>query len=400
MAARILLIAQDPAVQRTAAVGLRKEGYDLLTGNDGRDAARRVAVDGPDLVALEASLDGLDGYAAVEAIRAARAGEGGAARHLPIILIGEQADLESKIRALRAGADDYVAKPLHPAELSARARSLLVHYLPAEQTRGASRSGRVHAYYGAKGGVGTTTIAINTAIALHRDTRRSVVLVDANLQFGDHRVFLDLGPDKRSIVDACTAPAIDEELVRSVVVRHDSGIDLLLAPSAPEAAEHVRSDLHHLLQVVEVLRGMYDHVLVDLDKRLDDHTLDVIGATDTLFVVMTADLSCLKNVRLLLETLHQVGVPEERMELVLNRNNAYTGISVKAAEGVLRRKIEHQIVNDYRAAISSLNSGTPFMVNRTESAIGKGVLRFARAIAEPTEQSEPVRMRELVAVAD
>ena len=90
--------------------------------------------------------------------------------------------------------------------------------------------GKVHAYYGAKGGVGTTTIAINTAIAMHKELNRSVALVDANLQFGDHRVFLDLGADQRSIVDAISATAIDPDVLRRVMVRHDSGIDLLLAP--------------------------------------------------------------------------------------------------------------------------------------------------------------------------
>ena len=111
------------------------------------------------------------------------------------------------------------------------------------------------AFYGAKGGVGTTTLAINTAIALHRVLRRSVVLVDADLQFGDHRVFLDLGNDKRSIVDAVTAPAIDGDLLRQVVVRHDSGVDLLLAPPNPETAEHVSAERHHMAQIVETLRG-------------------------------------------------------------------------------------------------------------------------------------------------
>jgi pilus assembly protein CpaE len=386
MSARILLIAADPQVQRVGAASLRADGYEVQTGSDGRDAVRRVAADRPDLLVLEAGLPGYDGHETAEAIRNAET-----TGHLPVIMVGDLADLESKIQALRSGADDYVAKPLHPAELSARVRSLLVHFVPTEGASATHRLGRVHAYYGAKGGVGTTTLAINTAIALHRDSKRSVVLVDANLQFGDHRVFLDLGPDKPSIVDACGAAGVDEDLVRSVVVRHESGVDLLLAPAAPEAAEHVRADLHHLLQVVEVLRAMYDFVVVDLDKRLDDHTLDIVGAADSLFVVMTADLSCLKNVRLLLHTLHQVGVPEERMELVLNRRNAYTGISVKAAESVLRRRIKHQIVNDYRAAISSLNSGTPFILNRADSAIGKAVKHFARALAAEGQVVEPAR---------
>ena len=87
---------------------------------------------------------------------------------------------------------------------------------------------------------------------------------------------------------------------------------------------------------------MYDYVVVDMDKRLDDNTLDVIGAADRLVVVLTADLSCLKNVRLVLGTMAQLGVPDERLMLVLNRANAFTGISAKSVESVLKTQIAHR----------------------------------------------------------
>jgi pilus assembly protein CpaE len=246
------------------------------------------------------------------------------------------------------------------------------------------RTGRVHAYYGAKGGVGSTTLAINTAIALHKGLGRNVVLVDGNLQFGDHRVFLDMKPDTRSIIDAVTATSIDADVLRKVVVRHDSGIDLLLGPPQPESAELVSVEQHHMLRTVQTLKQMYDYVIVDLDTHLDDHQLDVVGMADRLVVIMTADLSCLKNVRLLLETMRSLGLPDERLVLVLNRSNAFTGISTKSVENVLKRPIAQQIGNDYRSAITALNSGTPFMANRPDSALGRGVMELARLVDQDT----------------
>jgi pilus assembly protein CpaE len=206
------------------------------------------------------------------------------------------------------------------------------------------------------------------------------VLVDGNLQFGDHRVFLDLGLDRKSVVDVVVAPAIDQELIRSVVVKHDSGVDLLLAPPSPETAELVSAEQHHMATILDQLRGLYDYVLIDIDKRLDETNLDVIGVADVVFVVMTADLSCLKNVRLVLETMAQLGVENSKVQLVLNRSNAYTGINVRNAEGALKRRIDYQVVNEYRTAISALNSGAPFSLTKADSVLGRSVLDFVKQV--------------------
>jgi pilus assembly protein CpaE len=258
---------------------------------------------------------------------------------------------------------------------------------------GAPPMGRIMAFYGAKGGVGTTTIAINLAIALHRELGRKVALVDLNLQFGDHRVFLDLGLDRKSIVDVVSAPSIDSELLKSVLVKHDSGVDLLLAPPSPETAELVSAG--HIPVILDMLRSLYDYVIVDIDKRLDDLNLHVLDATDSVYVVMTADLSCLKNVRLVLETVGHLGWEAQRVQLVLNRSTAYTGINVKNAEGALKRTIDHQITNEYRGAISALNSGAPFMFTKADSSLGASLLHFARAVDKPVAAgaAEPVRAR-------
>ncbi len=388
MAARILVVAEDPSLQRMLADTVRGEGHDLLTAVTGPDGLRRWNVDQPDLIILESHLEGFDGYTMVERVRDAEK----VGLHVPMIMLGDGTEVADKVRGLRAGADDYLVKPIHAAELLARMRSLLTRFGPVERATVGPVRGQVHAYYGAKGGVGTTTIAVNTAVALHRIAHRKVVLVDAGLQFGDHRVFLDLGPDRRSIVDAVASPTIDSEFLRHLVVHHESGIDVLLAPPTPEQAEQVLAHKQHMIQIIDALRTMYDYVVIDLDKRLDDHSLDAITAADTLFVIMTADLSCIKNVRLVMETMAQIGLPDDKVQLFMNRSNAFTGISVKSVEGVLRRPVRYQVVNDYRVAISALNSGEPFMHHRADSVLGRSLLEFVRAIdSRPAIAHAPVR---------
>jgi pilus assembly protein CpaE len=374
MAAKILVVDDDPNVQRLLQYTLKQEGYEVVTASDGAEGFRLWGAENPSLILLDVMLPKMDGYQVATKIRQ----EEGAIGHVPIIMLTAEREVEQKVRGLRAGADDYLIKPFHPAELLARIKSLLARFAPRDSLVGRPPMGRVFAFYGAKGGVGTTTIAINAAIALHRELGRKVCLVDGNLQFGDHRVFLDLGLDRRSIVDIVSAPSIDMDLVKQVVVKHDSGVDLLLAPPSPETAELVTPE--HMPQILDILRALYDYVLVDIDKRLDDINLGIIEQAETMFVVMTADLSCLKNVRLVLETIGHLGYEKSKVQLVLNRSNAFTGISVKNAEGALKRTIDHQVVNEYRGAISALNSGAPFMFTKADSLLGRSLLDFAKIV--------------------
>src|SRR6476660_7947520 len=390
MAAKILVVDDDPNVQRLLQYTLKQEGYDVVIAGDGEAGYRLWGSESPDLILLDVMIPKLDGYQVAIKIRAEEKSV-----HVPIIMLTAEREVEQKVRGLRAGADDYLIKPFHPAELLARIKSLLARFAPRDSLVGRPPLGRAFAFYGAKGGVGTTTIAINAAIALHRELGRKVCLIDGNLQFGDHRVFLDLGLDRKSIVDIVTAPAIDTDLIRNVIVKHDSGIDLLLAPPSPETAELVRPE--HLPFITDQLTSMYDYILVDVDKRLDDVNLGVFEAAEAVYVVMTADLSCLKNVRLILETMNHLGYPPAKVQLVLNRSNAFTGINVKNAEGALRRTIDHQVVNEYRGAISALNSGAPFMFTKADSVLGGSLLHFARGIDKPAAAQVPATAAALTA---
>jgi pilus assembly protein CpaE len=384
MPARVLVVAAQPAVLELISNTLRRDGHEPIAAMDAQEGLRVWAQERPDLIALDQELPGPTGLELLAKIRTSEP----AGTHTPVILVGAATDVEAKIGALRAGADDYLGKPIHPQELSARVKGLLARF-SRTQAPVVKRptNGKVIAFYGAKGGVGTTTLAINSAIALHRELKHSVALIDANLQFGDHRVFLDLGPNQRSIIDAVEATSFDAEILRKVMIRHESGVDLLLAPPAPESADLVSIEQHHLLRIIELMRTMYDYVVVDMDDHLDEHMLDVIASADRLVVVMTADLSCLKNVRLVLATMTQLAVPDERLMLVLNRANAFTGISPRSVEAVLKTPIAHMVINDYRTAVSSLNSGTPFMANKSDAALARAVVELARLIDQKTTAS-------------
>jgi pilus assembly protein CpaE len=380
-ATKVLVVDDDLNIQRVLVFTLKQEGFDVHVASDGQAGVEMAASLEPDLILMDVAMPALDGYAATQQIRANESG-----RRVPIIMLTAEADVEQRVKGLRAGADDDIVKPFHPLELIARIKALLARTGGGQARRESAEPtalGRLVCFYGAKGGVGTTTLAINTAIALQRQRRR-VALMDANLQLGDERVFLDLSLDSPSIVNAISEPDLDADLFKTLMARHHSGIDLLLAPPNPEQADIVverqRTHPESMSNILRLLRRSYDYTLVDMAKTIDDFNLQLFDEADIIYVIMTADLSCLKNVRLVLETMDSLGYERGKVQLVLNRSNAYTGINVDNAESALGRKIDHQVINEYRGAISALNSGEPFMSSRPDGPLGQNVARFAAEI--------------------
>ena len=383
-ATKVLVVDDDLNIQRVLVFTLKQEGFEVVVASDGQAGVEMAARAQPDLILMDVAMPKLDGYAATQQIRAAEAD----GRRVPIIMLTAEADVGERVKGLRAGADDDIVKPFHPLELMARIKALLARGGTLTPAAGAEAAtlGQLVLFYGAKGGVGTTTIAINTAIAMTRELRRRTALVDANLQFGDLRVFLDLGLDTASIVNAVSEPDLDADLLRKLIVRHHAGIDLLLAPPSPEAADIVmerqRTDPTTVSNMLDLLRKMYDYTFVDMTKTIDDFNLQLFDEADVIYVVMTADLSCLKNVRSVLETMDHLGYEKGKVQLVLNRSNAYTGINVNNAESALNRKVDFQVINEYRGAISALNSGEPFMSSRPDGPLGRSVAEFAKKVDE------------------
>ncbi len=381
-ATKVLVVDDDLNIQRVLVFTLKQEGFEVLVASDGETGVEMARTSEPDLILMDVAMPKLDGYAATQQIRA---GEKAGTR-VPIIMLTSEADVGERVKGLRAGADDDIVKPFHPLELIARIRALLARSGATTVPSGpdAPTLGQLALFYGAKGGVGTTTIAINTGIALAQEMKRKTALLDANLQFGDLRVFLDLGLDTASIVNAMSEPDLDGDLLRKLMVHHHSGLDLLLAPTSPESADIVverqRTDPTTLSHLLGIARRQFDYTLVDMAKTIDDFNLQLFDEADVIFVVMTADLSCLKNVQLVLKTMDNLGYERSKVQLVLNRSNAYTGINVNNAESVLGRKIDFQIINEYRAAISALNSGEPFMSSRPDAPLSRSVSDFAREV--------------------
>jgi pilus assembly protein CpaE len=229
------------------------------------------------------------------------------------------------------------------------------------------------------GGAGRTTIATNRALALKKETNGRVCLVDANLQFGDVGVLLNLNPKNRSMYDAVDGGEPDAEITNSVVIDHSTGIRVLLAPPSPEGADLVTPA--YLRKMVDHLRDTHDFVVVDLPAALNDHSLAIMDAADQIVVLTALEITTIKNVRLFLEVADQLEYDRSKIRLVVNRSDSAQGIRIADVEASIRRSIDGTIVSDGRLAVLAVNRGVPFVVSHPDGALSRDVVKLARTLA-------------------
>jgi pilus assembly protein CpaE len=345
----------------------------------------------PDILLLDINMPGMDGITAAELL-AARA------PMAAIIMMSVQGEPDYLRRAMLAGAREFLVKPFSSDELAAsvrqvhaRERQKLGRVPAAASERNGSEgpprreTGRVVALFAPKGGVGRTTLAVNLAVAAATEMGQSVVLVDGSLQFGDVGVLLNLSPKNKSIVDLAQELTGDEdvEILDSVLVNHSSGIRVLLAPPTPEMSELVT--VEHLQRILSALRAHNDLVIVDCWPWLQDSTLTLLDQADTVLLVLTLEITNIKNIRQFVELGEQLGYPDSKVQLVLNRADAAYGIRVQDVESSIGKKITHTVVSDGRTVVYALNRGVPFVVAARQARVSEDVVRLAKAVAGEEE---------------
>jgi pilus assembly protein CpaE len=338
----------------------------------------------PDVVVMDINMPGLDGIAAAELI----------SQRLPtiaIIMMSVHGEAEQMRRSLQAGAREFLVKPFSSDEFSETIKRVYDreearrHQIQAAMPAGSGTAEpdpdiehQVIGIFSPKGGSGRTTIATNVAIALKQQSEARVALLDANLQFGDVGVLLNLNPKTRSIVDLADGGEPDADLIESVMIEHSTGVRALLAPPTPEGADLITPA--YLKTVVEQLRVMHAYTVVDLPSGLNDHSLAIMDMADQIVIMAALEITAIKNLRLFLEVADQLGYERSKLRIVMNRSDATQGIRMGDVESSIRRPIDGTIISDGRLAVLAVNRGVPFIVSNPESPLSRDVYKLAQTL--------------------
>ncbi len=303
-------------------------------------------------------------------------------REVGALIVAKELSMSIMQQALRAGIRDVLEAPVDTGELTEAVARVAATLSPAASTGGFGAGmeldgelGRVITVFSTKGGAGKSVIATNLAVTLAMRSDRPVVLIDADLQFGDIAVMLKLAP-QHTIVDAVGAlDRLDASLLQNLLVTHQaSGLLVLPAPLEPAFADQIGAA--EMVRIVEILRSFCAFVVIDTPAYFNDVVLGLIEESDDVLLVAGMDIPNIKNVKIGLQTLRLLNTPMEKLRLILNRANSKVKLDVGEVERTLSVKADALIPSEV-AVPQSVNKGMPVVLSDRKAAVSRSLEQLA-----------------------
>lgn len=375
------IVSYDEEFKRRVALLLRAGGVPIgiVEGRSAEGAA-------PDLVVVDIRSDASSGMAAIERLRASSA-------TMAIFAIATAAEPDLILQSMRAGANEFF--PWNVGEGSSAAHATEESFHAAVRRAGARKEAAsagakppcvTYAFLGAKGGAGTTTVAVNCGVELARTTKRSTIVVDLKNCLGEVALFLGVRP-RFTVLDAIeNLHRLDRNFLQEIAAKHKSGLDILAGSEQFDRPN--AQDAPALEELLRLLTRTYDYVVIDAGNVINACVAAALYAADTIFLVTNPDVPSIRNAQRLVDRVRQLGAGSERVKVLLNRVSDQHLIAPKQIETALGYGIHHTFASDYRTVSTALNSGVPLsMTNHSE--IASQFETFTRNLLGMTEEAKP-----------
>ncbi len=345
---------------------------------DGIEAVNMAQGSMPDIILMDINMPKMDGIAATEVITIK-------CPNISIIIMSVQEEQEYLRKAMIAGARDFLVKPFETDDLISTIKKVYERgkqraQVMAPESQNQMKKGIVTSFFSTKGGVGKTTIAINTAVALKKLTKKNVVILDFDLQFGDVGIMMRL-KSPNTVSELCQElPPYSSDKIEPYLVRHEeSEIDVLLACSSPQLAEIISSDM--IREIIENMQYMYDYVIIDTTAIFRDIELTIMDLSQFIIVIGTLEISAIKNMKICLNVLKELEYDAGKVKVIMNRAIPAIGIDPEHVQKSLKWDIDVLIPSDGKLAVNSLNEGLPFYLKDSKAPLSKAMVEIAKLIA-------------------
>lgn len=387
---KILVVDDDPFIRKLVSGLLSKEGHQVESANDGTEGLAKLETYKPDVIISDVLMPEMDGYEFCSKIR--ELPEGG---NIPLLMLTSLDSVDQKIKGFEVGADDYIVKPFEPREFLARVAILIKRSDVAQQAQGATKvSGKTIAFFSLRGGAGISTIATNVAVGLSQIWRHPTTLVDMGMTGGQSALYLNQSL-KNTWAEIAKFPSeeIDDFLIQSALLPHESGVNTLASPRRPEMAELVTEEKVSL--VLSILKELNEYVVLDLPHDFSSTTLAALDMTDVIMLVLQPEIVSVRSAVMVLETFNTLGYDLNQVYAVLNWTFPRKGIATADIEKSLHKKISFVLPYAEDELLEGLNYGTPPTYTAPEEPLGVLFEDLAMAVSKeehrkqkPTEPSE------------
>ena len=238
----------------------------------------------------------------------------------------------------------------------------------------ASYDSKIIVCYSPKGGVGKTTLAVNLAYAL-ATMNKKIALIDLSLQFGEVGVFLDI-PKGDTIADMVEEHSFELSTIKSYLIRHQSGIQVMLSSSSPEYAELIQPV--HVNAILSSLRTEFDYVVVDMGVHFGDCAIAAMETADTILLVVNEDIASLHDAKRSIKVLEALN-QQDKLKLVVNKDGI-SSVTVKNVANLLEATPVLVIPYDLKSAMLAVNRGIPMLSCAPNAKASKEIRAYASAM--------------------
>jgi len=377
MAQKILVVDDDLESVKLIGLMLQRRGYEIIAAQSGAQALAKAQAENPDLIILDVMMPEMDGY---EVCRRLRANPTTAV--LPIIMFTAKTLVGDKVAGFQAGADDYLTKPVHPAELGSRVEAVLLRTARKRVGGQPLMRARVIWFLGSKGGVGTTTVAVNVAVALVQGPTESQQVVFADMQSGMTTASLQLGLRRHEgLAQLLDQPAgrIEAKMIDARLEEHRTGLQVLSGQIEPlGVASTVSPD--HAEVIIQHLGAMADYLILDLGVGLGETNRRILASCHHVVVPIEPQRVALTLARALLgEMTTSLKFARHRISIVLiNKSPSAATFTKDTIEGLLQHDLVGVITPAPELAFQSAEQGIPMVMKQPDSLVA----RQFRIIAE------------------
>jgi pilus assembly protein CpaE len=304
-----------------------------------------------------------------------------------VIALAASRDPDLLLRSMRAGCSEFLHKPFNHTDIAA-----VLERLQQSWTNSSARNapvGSVVSFFGAKGGVGTTTLAVHLAMYLVYTHEKRVLLIDNHPELGHVCVYLGVDGNRCQFHDVVrNVNRLDSDLLQASIAKHPSGLHILSSPDTCGGTKYMDSDA--VSKTLEFLRSEYDYVIVDCPTSLNEVSLAVIDASSKVYLVATPEIGAIRDLSRYVDNLMQIEFTTEKMHVVINRFSSRFAVSVEQIEKAIRLPVALKLPSSYLDLVRAVNLGEPISpTHKSEFAVQ--VSKWASTLVGSTVAAAPAR---------